>query len=187
MIGWICFALLGVGTVYGIISGNAESLLNGLLQAPSDCVSLLLRIGGSLCLFSGVIRVAQGAGLVDLFSRFLARPIGFLIPATKKNEPLRRAVTMNLASNFFGLGNGATPHGIRAASLMKGQKMSRSLASFLILNTCSLQLIPATVGALRLAHGAKNAFDIMPSVWLVQIASCFLGIVLIRCLFREDL
>lgn len=185
MIGWICFILIVVGTVCGIISGNLNAVTEAILSTPAETVTLLLKIGGSICFFSGLMRVAEVSGLVNLFSSVLARPIGFLIPKTKKDPSLRSAVSLNLASNFFGLGNAATPYGIKASAMMSEGRVSRSLATFLLLNTCSVQLIPTTVCALRQANGAKNALDILPAVWLVQILSCTTGILLTKLFFRE--
>lgn len=185
MIGWICLIFIFCGVVCGIVTGETQPLSDALLETPRQAVSLLLGMGGSICFFCGLIRVAQAAGLVETFSRSLSRPVGFLIPKTKGDPELRSLVTMNLASNFFGLGNAATPYGIQASARMSGG-ISRSLAAFLLLNTCSVQLIPTTVCALRQANGAKNAMDILPAVWIVQVLSCTFGILLTRLFFREE-
>ncbi len=184
MIGWICFVLLVSGAVCGAVTGNLDQISSAILSTPADTVSLLLKIGGSICFFSGLIRVAEGSGLVDRFSRILKKPVGALIPKTKTDLSLRSSVTMNLASNFFGLGNAATPYGIKAAGQMADGTVSRSLAAFLLLNTCSIQLIPTTICALRQANGASNPMDILPTVWLVQILSCAVGIILTKIFFR---
>lgn len=185
MIGWICFVLLAVGTVCSVLSGTVAEVSSALLETPKQCVTLVIDIGGTLCMFSGLMRVARNGGLVDRFSSFLSRPVAFLVPQTKSDLELRSSVTMNLSSNFFGLGNAATPYGIQSAHRMGGSRFTRSLASFLILNTCSVQLIPSTVGALRLANGASEPLDILPAVWIVQILSCTCGILLVRFFFRE--
>ena len=186
MIVRICFVLIVFGTVYGSFGGKTDDILQMLLSAPSECVQLILRIGGPICFFSGLMRVAQKSGLIDRFSERLTRPIGFLIPKTKTDSQLRLSVTMNLASNFFGLGNAATPFGIKAASKMATGKFSRSLAVFMILNTCSVQLIPTTVLSLRQASGSLNPTEILPAVWIVQILSCAFGVLLTRAVFRRD-
>ncbi len=185
MIGWICFILIVSGTVCGIVTGNMNAVSQAILSTPTDTVTLILKIGGSICFFSGLMRVAEASGSVDRFSSLLARPVRFLIPKTGKDPQLRSAVTMNLASNFFGLGNAATPYGIKASGLMSDGPVSRSLAAFLLLNTCSVQLIPTTVCALRQANGSQNAMDILPAVWIVQILSCTFGILLTRIFFRR--
>ncbi|MBP3300774.1 MAG: hypothetical protein J6M34_04655 [Clostridia bacterium] len=186
MIGWICFILILFGTVFGLLNGTVSAVAQEILSAPSRCVTLILEMGGSLCLFCGLIRVAERAGLVARFSRFLSRPVGFLIPRTRRDETARNAVTMNLASNFFGLGNAATPYGIQGSSRLFQGRITRSLAVFLILNTCSVQLIPSTVLALRQANGAGNASDILPAVWIVQVLSCLFGVLLVRFAFRGE-
>lgn len=184
MIAWICFVLLASGTVCAVVTGNMDSVCTAMLSAPWDTVTLILKIGGSICFFSGLMRVAEGIGLVDKFSRLLAKPVGTLMPMTKVDSKLRSSVTMNLASNFFGLGNAATPYGIQAAGRMADGNISRSMATFLLLNTCSVQLIPTTVCALRQANGAQNPMDILPAVWTVQVLSCICGILLTKLFFR---
>ncbi len=184
MLGWICFILIVSGTVCGIFTGNLERISAAILSSPAETVTLLLKIGGAICFFSGLLRVAEGAGLVNSFSQILAKPVGALIPQTKSHSALRTSVTMNLASNFFGLGNAATPYGIRAAEQMEQGRVTRSLATFILLNTCSVQLIPTTICALRQANGAKNPMDILPAVWVVQVLSCATGILLTKLAFR---
>ncbi len=185
MIGWICFIFIVAGTVCGAITGNLDRVCQAVLSTPADTVSLILKIGGSVCFFSGLMRVAEGSGLVDGFSRWLAKPVGVLIPRTKTDPKLRSSVSMNLACNFFGLGNAATPYGIKASGGMAEGTVSRSLAVFILLNTCSVQLIPTTVCALRQANGAKHPMDILPAVWIVQILSCTTGILLTNLCFRR--
>jgi spore maturation protein A len=186
VIGWICFILILFGTVFGLLNGTISEVALEILSVPSRCVTLILDMGGSLCLFCGLIRVAERAGPVTAFSRFLSRPVGFLIPRTRRDEVARNAVTMNLASNFFGLGNAATPYGIQGSDRLFQGKITRSLAVFLILNTCSVQVIPSTVLALRQANGAVDASDILPAVWIVQVLSCLFGVLLVRLVFREE-
>ncbi|MBO5221551.1 MAG: ABC transporter permease [Clostridia bacterium] len=186
LIGWICFLLFFFGVLYSVIFGTSQQVLADFLDLPSQSVTLVINLTGTICFFSGIMNVAKQTGLIDRFARFLSRPLGALIPDIRKNQVVRSDVTMNLASNFFGLGNAATPFGIRGSMGLVKESMTRSLATFLILNTCSVQLIPTTVCALRQANGAENPTDILPAVWLVQVFSCIFGILLVRVLFREE-
>ena len=185
MIGWICFALLFVGVAFSAVTGTVSEVNESILAVPEECITLVIHLCGPLCLFCGLIRVAERSGLVAAFSRLLVRPVGMLIPETKGNGQLREAVSMNLASNFFGLGNAATPYGIRACRCFDGRFLTVGFASFLMLNTCSLQLIPTTVAALRTANGAQTALDILPAVWCVQVLGCVFGLILVRLVFRR--
>ncbi len=185
MLVWIAFLLLVSGVICGLVTGNTEAMAREMLQAPAEVVMLMLKIGGSLCFFSGLMKVAEGCGLVGKFSRLLARPLGVLLPKTRKDKALQEAVSMNLASNFFGLGNAATPYGIMACNTLKKGPVSRSLAAFVLLNTCSVQLIPTTISALRAAAGSENAADIYPAVWMVQGTVCSFALLLSRLYFRE--
>lgn len=186
MLGWIGFFLLLCGTAVGIVTGRGEALAAAVLDAPQACVTLLLQIGGTICFFSGLMRVAEASGLVDRCCDLLRRPVARLIPRSAASEEARRAVTLNLASNFFGLGNAATPSGIKASRLLYRGRMDRSLGTFLILNTCSVQLIPATVLALRRSAGSVSPAGILPQIWAVQILSCTCGVTLICLAFRRE-
>lgn len=186
MIGWICFVLLFSGVAYASVSGSVMQVNNCILAVPEECITLVIHLCGPLCLFCGLIRVAERSGLVAAFSRFLLRPVGVLIPEAKRSADLRSAVSMNLASNFFGLGNAATPFGIRACQRFDGRSLSMGFASFLMLNTCSLQLIPTTVSALRAANGAESPLDFLPAVWCVQVLGCTFGLIFVRFFFRRQ-
>lgn len=185
MIIWISFLLIFAGLVCGCFMGNSGAVTGAILAAPADTVGLILKICGTICLFCGLMKVAEGAGIVRGLSSLLRRPVGVLVPATRKDPEVREQVTMNLASNFFGLGNAATPYGIRACSRMGNGEITHSLASFVLLNTCSVQLIPTTVCALRQAAGAENAMDILPAVWIVQSVCAVFGLLMARMFFRE--
>lgn len=186
MIVLIAFLLILAGLIFGCFTGSTNAVTGAILAAPADAVQLILKMCGTICLFCGLMRVAEGSGIVRGLSSLLRRPVGVLVPASRKDPEVREQVTMNLASNFFGLGNAATPYGIRACGRMGKGDVSRSLASFVLLNTCSVQLIPTTVCALRQAAGAENAMDILPAVWIVQLISVSFGLLMARIFFREE-
>lgn len=186
MIGVICFILLLSGTLYAAFAGTLPAVTETILTSPSECILLMLNLGGPICLFSGLMRVAEASGLVGGLSRLLSRPVRRLMPRTAEDPELADAVTMNLASNFFGLGNAATPYGIRASERMAGGGAGRSLAVFLLLNTCSVQLIPTTVCALRQAYGASDPLSVLPQVWIVQVLSCAFGVAVAALAFRRQ-
>lgn len=186
MIVFVSFILIAFSAAFAAVTGNLSAVSGAILSGPRECVELMLGMGGSICLFSGLARVAEASGAVSRVSRVFSGVLGALIPKTRRDACAKEAVTMNLACNFFGLGNAATPYGLRAAQLLTGERLTRSAATFLILNTCSLQLIPTTVCAVREACGSADPLAILPAVWIVQTATCVLGCVLVRIAFRRE-
>ena len=122
-------------------------------------------------------------GLTQALSRLLAPVLRRLFPSTRTDSALAGDLSANICANFLGLGNAATPMGISAAKRMKrGTEATDELCRLIVLNTASIQLIPANVAAVRASLGCVAPFDILPAVWLSSIASAGLGVVAAWCL-----
>ena len=142
-------------------------------------VELCLGLTGVLCLWTGVMEVMRRAGLAEKLSRLLRPLLGRLYPPFRKDEETMDALSANLSANLLGLGNAATPMGIRAARRMAERtpgRASDSLCMLVVCNTASVQLIPTTVAGARLAAGCATPFDILPAVWLTSLISVGVGI-----------
>jgi len=174
---WIFTGMLAVSLVCAVFQGNAQVLAASLLQGAQAGVTLAVSIAGSLCLWSGVGRLLDAAGITDLLSRILKPPLQNLFPSTAANPSLSRSISGNICANFLGLGNAATPMGIQAAKLLKkGETATDELCRLVVLNTASIQLIPANVAAVRCALGCSTPFDILPAVWVTSVCSAGLGL-----------
>ena len=141
---------------------------------------MTLGMAGGICLWSGVGAVMERCGISEMLSKLMAPMLHRLFPDTKKDPVLAGSLSANICANLLGLGNAATPMGIRAAKRMAGKGRagvaSDQLCRLIVLNTASIQLIPATVAAVRLAAGCKTPFDILPAVWLTSVCSASAGL-----------
>ena len=177
---WVWTALVTVSLVFGLLSGNLDAVAEAALRGAGSAVELSLSMAGVLCLWSGVMEImnASGvsAGLARLFRPILRR----LLPEASRDEETLAAVSANVSANLLGLGNAATPLGIRAARRMArgcGGVASDELCLLVVLNTASIQLIPATIASVRAAAGSAAPFDILPAVWLASVLSVTAGLV----------
>ena len=110
-----------------------------------------------------------------------------LLPNACRDEETLAAISANVSANLLGLGNAATPLGIRAAQRMArgcGGTASDELCLLVVLNTASIQLIPATIASVRAAAGCRTPFDILPAVWLASVLSVAAGLTAARLLSR---
>ena len=141
-------------------------------------VELALTLMGSLVLWTGVGKLLEAGGVTQWLSRLLSPLLRRIFPSTKQDPELAGALSGNICANFLGLGNAATPMGIRAVQrLGRGQGMaSDEMCRLIVLNTASIQLIPTSVAAVRAGLGAAAPFDILPAVWIASLCSAGLGV-----------
>ena len=170
-----------VSVIFSIITGKTAEVSAAALEESSHAAELSLKLLGSLCFWSGISKVAEESGLVEKFRKFLKPALLLVFPSLKNEEKALGAISMNVAANLFGLGNAATPLGIIAMKeLHKISEFSsvatKEMVCFVVMNTASLQFLPTTVAAIRLANGAENPMDILPAVWFVSACSLMLGI-----------
>jgi len=174
---WIWTGILTVSLVCSLWNGCSHVLAASALQGAQAGVTLAVSIAGSLCLWTGVGKLMDAAGITDRLSKWLQPALYRLFPGTKANPELRRSISSNICANFLGLGNAATPMGIRAAKAMKEDDTATDeLCRLVVLNTASIQLLPANVAAVRSSLGCGSPFDILPAVWLTSLCSAGLGV-----------
>lgn len=128
------------------------------------------------------MRVAEKAGLLEKLSKILSVPLGLLFRGVKKGGKAMSLISANIAANILGLGNASTPLGLAAMKAISEEQQSGDYATddmimLAVLNTASLQIIPATAAALRAANGAENPMEILPCVWIVSAYSLFIAVV----------
>lgn len=175
-----------LGILCAPLTNTSEAAGNAVMEGAQAAVGFAVSITGGLCLWSGVLELAERCGAAAALSRLLRPVLRRLFPRSAREAELLSAMTENISANLLGLGNAATPAGIRAAKGMAlpGGGASDELCLFVVLNTASLQLLPATVASVRAAAGAAAAFDILPAVWLSSGISVCCGL-LAAALFRR--
>ena len=183
MLGYFFVIMLFVGMLFCIMNGTADLALGSLLQGAAPALELMLGMGGAYILWLGIMKVAERAGLVTALSRRMEKPLRLLMPNVGSAAA---PITLNLAANFFGLGNAATPFGIEAMKeLTKNRGERSSIASndvcmFLALNSSCIQLIPTSVIAIRAACGSSNPSSIILPTLISSILSSILTIILCK-------
>ena len=166
-----------ISIVFAWLTGNAAALSAAVMEGAQAGISLAISMAGSICLWSGVGHLTEKTGMIASLSRLLRPLLSRLFPGTKKDPALARDLSANICANFLGLGNAATPMGISAAKRMaEGKTATDELCRLIVLNSASIQLIPANVAALRTSLGCDTPFDILPAVWITSLCSAGLGL-----------
>jgi spore maturation protein A len=185
MLNYIWAGMLVAGFIIGILNGRLEEVTQAAFTSAGRAVELSIGLLGIICLWSGLMNIAEKSGLIKVVA-WLARPVlRLLFPQIAKNNRALGAIVMNLAANFLGLGNAATPLGIRAMNELqkvngKSDTASDSMCMFLVLNTSAIQLIPTTVIALRSDAGSSAPSEITACVWIASICAALVGIAMVR-------
>jgi spore maturation protein A len=177
---WIFTAMIAASIICSAITGNGSQLSTAVLAGAQKGVELVISIAGSICLWSGVGQLMSQGGLTAALSRLLHPLLHRVFPSTKTDLALAGNLSANICANFLGLGNAATPMGIRAVQRMRDPQHPHSatdeMCRLIVLNTASIQLIPANVAAVRAGLGAAAPFDILPAVWITSLCSAGLGV-----------
>jgi spore maturation protein A len=174
---WIWAGSLVLSFICSLVLGKGESLAASIFQGAQAGVTLAVAMSGSLCLWAGVGKLLDAAGITELLSKLMKPVLYRLFPGTRKDPFLARSISGNICANFLGLGNAATPMGVQAAKTMKqGDVATDELCRLVVLNTASIQLIPSSVAAVRSALGCGTPFDILPAVWITSLCSAGLGV-----------
>lgn len=173
-------AMLAVSLLCGISLGRGSQLAAAVVQGAQSGITLAISMAGALCLWTGVGRLMEKTGLTGKLARLLSPILHRLFPGTKEDPVLAGCLSANICANILGLGNAATPMGIQAAMRMAQNAQngvaSHELCRLIVLNTASIQLIPATVAAVRASCGCAAPFDILPAVWLTSLCSAGAGL-----------
>lgn len=183
---WVWTGMILLSLIASVILGNGAALAAAVPKGSQAGLELALSLAGSICLWCGVGRLMDKAGLTGILSRLFSPVLGRVFPSFRNDPVLAGHLSGNVCANFLGLGNAATPMGIQAAQrLAKGKDTaSDELCRLIVLNTASIQLIPANVAAIRAQLGAASPFDILPAVWITSIASAGMGLFAAWCFGR---
>ena len=176
---WVWTGMVTLSLIFGLLSGNLDAVASAALEGARSAVELSLSMAGVLCLWSGVMEIMNACGLSEGLAGLFRPILRRLLPNASRDPETLAAVSANVSANLLGLGNAATPLGIRAARRMAkgcGGVASDELCRLVVLNTASIQLIPATIASVRAAAGCKTPFDILPAVWMTSALSVTVGL-----------
>ncbi len=177
---WIWTGILTISVICAAVLDNGSVLAAAVPQGAQAGITLAISIAGSICLWTGVGKLMERAGMTRALSKFLSPLLRRLFPSTQRDETARHYLCANICANILGLGNAATPMGIQAAKRLTDPKhptvATDELCRLIVLNTASIQLIPANIAAVRAGLGAAAPFDILPAVWVTSLCSAALGL-----------
>ena len=169
------------GVLFAALTGRIDEVSRAILQQGESAVKLSLSLMGSFCLWGGIMRIADCAGLTERLANLFAPLLSLIFKGLPKNCEAMKAIATSAAANLLGLGNAATPLGIAAMKHLKAFERSSDTATdnmiaFVVMNTASMQLIPTTTAALRASLGSHDPLDILPAVWAASAVSLSVGI-----------
>ena len=170
---WLWTGMVAVSLIFGALTGNLNALSAAALEGAQSAVELCLAMCGVMCLWTGVMEVMNQCHLTDRLASLFRPLLKRLLPNASRDSETLAAISANLSADLLGLGNAATPLGIRAAC--KGTA-SDELCLLVVLNTASIQLLPTTLAGVRASLGAADPFDILPTVWLTSLLSVLAGL-----------
>lgn len=184
MMNYIWGVSILISILCAVCTGKINSLSSAILTGAGDAVTLIISILGMMAMWSGIMKIAQKSGITDFLSKLFLPIIKLLFPDCPLKSNAAKAICMNITANLLGLGNAATPFGIKAMQeLKKESKMknplvaTNSMIMFVVINTASLQLIPTFLCTLRQNYGSKNPMDIAPVLWITSLAALTVGTV----------
>ena len=185
---WPIFIIISI--IYAIISGNLNNLNKAIFDSVESAVQFSISLLGMTCLWSGLMEIALNTNIINFLTKLLRPIITFLFTDVKKESKVNKNITMNIIANILGLGNAATPLGLKAIEELQKEnnnkeELSNNMIMLILLNTASLQLIPTTVISLRNSFGSTNPTEIIFLVWIATICAALAGIFVTKILIKK--
>lgn len=188
MINYIWGLFLIIGIFYSFINGTIIDVNNELLTSGSTAIEMVLKLIPLMCLWLGVMNIAKSSGLLNKMSDILYPIIKIIFPELKDKESIS-LISSNIIMNMLGLGNAATPFGLKAMKRLQELNQNkdtatRSMITFLVINTASVTIIPTTVISLRILNNSSNPTEILTASIITTFSSCLLGLLLDRLFYH---
>ncbi len=190
MMNFIWLFLILSGCVLAAYQGKPEIVTQAALQASQGAVKYALELIGVMSFWLGIMKVAEEAGLIKILARLLKPFTKLLFPSIPSQHPAMGAILLNLSANILGLGNAATPFGLKAMEEMqklnKGQeKASEAMCTFLVMNTSCITLIPTMVIGLRLSAGSQNPTEIVGTTLFATTVGMSVALIIDRIMRKK--
>lgn len=188
MMNYIFGGLIIIAAVWGIVTGHSAEVATAVLESGGSTVKLLLTVAGAMAVWNGIMAIAEQSELTAHATKLLRPAVRRVMPHLQKGGEAEKYVCMNIVSNLLGLGNAATPLGLKAMQAMRrehgelhGQATS-DMMTFVVLNTASLQLLPTTLSVIRTEAGSAAPMEILPCIWLTSLAALTAGLLMCAAL-----
>ena len=186
---WIFF--IASGSLFLIITGKTDVLNNQILSSGKTTLDLVIQIFPLLAIWLGIMNIAKESGLLDKLSLVISPILSKIFPEIPKGHESLGLISSNIIANMFGLGNAATPFGLKAMKSLqtlnkKKEEASRSMITFLVINTCGITLVPTTIISLRIMHDSTDPTSIVIPCILVSVTSLLIGLFIDRLFARRN-
>ena len=184
---WPIFIIISFS--YSIFFGDINLLNSEIFRSIESAINLSINLLGTICLWNGIMQIASKTSVIDKLTRFLKPIIKCLFPELRNKPKIQKEISMNMIANILGLGNAATPLGLKAMKSMQEEnpqkdRLTDSMAMFIVINTASIQIIPTTVIAIRNSLGSENPTAIVFPVWIATICAAICGIIAVKILIK---
>ncbi len=181
MMNYIWGILMILSVVCALMTGRINQLSDSVLTGAAESVKFVISILGMMAFWTGIMKIAEESKVTDILAKILSPILKVLFKEKNTSSSAFKAICMNITANLLGLGNAATPFGIKAMKEMQKSNphpdtATNSMIMFIIVNTASLQLIPTFLCALRQQHGAENPLNILPILWATSVISLIVGV-----------
>ncbi|SDW56452.1 spore maturation protein A [Marininema mesophilum] len=190
MVNYIWLFMILSGVVAGAMQGELDLVTMAALKGAKEGVAVCIGLISILVFWLGMMRIAEDAGLLKKLARLLDPFVRFLFPGVPKGHPAMGYILSNMSANLFGLGNAATPMGLKAMEELQKlnpdpKKATPAMCTLLAINTSSLTLIPTTIIGMRMEHGSVNPTDIIGTTIFATVCSTLVAILLDRWFRRR--
>lgn len=191
MFNYIWAGMILFAFVVALFTGRIEQTTQAALDSAGGAVQLAIGLLGIMCLWTGLMKIAEKSGLIHKIAR-LIRPItNMLFPQISPQSPAMGAMVLNMIANLMGLANAATPLGLKAMNELqkinhKSDTASHAMCMFVVVNTASAQLIPTTVIAIRSSMGSQHPFEIIFPVWICSFCALCVGVIMAKLFAKKE-
>ena len=180
-----------ISIIISIITGNLNNINNSIFESTKSAVDLTITLIGTMCLWSGIMEIAVNTSLIEKIKKILKPIMKFLFSKIDSKDKAYQEICMNIVSNLLGLGNAATPLGLKAMKSLQDKnlekdKITDNMAMLIVLNTASLQIIPTTVIAIRTSLGSEDPTKIIVPVWIATISAAISAILATKLFIRRE-
>lgn len=191
MVNYIWGFFIVIGIIYSLITTNIASINTEIINSATSSIDTIFKLLPIMCLWLGLANIAKASGLLNLISKKLQPILSIIFKDIPKNHEAFGLISSNIVMNMLGLGNAATPFGIKAMESMqtlntKKDTATRSMITFLVINTSSITIMPTTVISFRLLNGASNPTDIVLASIITTFLSTFIALIIDRLFYLKE-
>lgn len=188
---YIWVFMIIISYIFSFFSGTTDEVTKSVFDGCESATSLVISLLGMMCLWTGLLEIAQKSGLTTKVQKLLFPIIHWLFPSINKNSEVAGAISMSITANLLGLSNAATPLGLSAMEKLEKRNLIKEIASdemcmFVVINTASITLIPTTLLTIRATFNSVAPFEIIVPVWIASLLSVLSGVLCVKFCSRRN-